>query len=247
MINERLLEIYNKYCENKNSHVYLVETNDVLKANIDIKTLLKKINDDTNISNLIENDTLPTLKNIFPDGQEIKISQIEELINLLNKIPVITKENYFIINYAEKLNSKSGNSLLKVIEDPVSPMIGFFICNSLSDVMPTIQSRAQYISVSYQFSTEVDEQINVDADKYIEIILNNEGDLLFNKYIVDKYKDINSLILLFNVIYEKISKNTDINNNSKICRLIIDIISNLNNNCNANLLLDKFLIEVNRL
>ena len=97
---EKLNNIYNKYRENKNSHVYLVETNDIELALNDIKNLIIKINEgsiDNDIEKLIQNDSLPTLSVIRPETAEIKTDVIEELITKLQTIPVITKENYFVI------------------------------------------------------------------------------------------------------------------------------------------------------
>ena len=93
----KLKNIYDKYRENKSSHVYLVETNSIDKAIDDIKKLIIQINNDDYIENLVNCDNLPTLQIIGPKQQEIVTDDIEKLIVMLQKIPVITKENYFII------------------------------------------------------------------------------------------------------------------------------------------------------
>ena len=72
---EKLNNIYLKYRENKNSHVYLVETNSIESALDDIKQLLIKINSENaenDIEKLIINDSLPTLSIIRPETLEIK-------------------------------------------------------------------------------------------------------------------------------------------------------------------------------
>ena len=45
---DKLNLIYEKYRENKNSHVYLVETNSISDAVKDIKNLIIKMNSDNN-------------------------------------------------------------------------------------------------------------------------------------------------------------------------------------------------------
>ena len=93
---EKLNNIYLKCRENKNSHVYLVETNSVYSALDDIKQLIIKINEDikdNDIRKLIENDSLPTLSVIKPETLEIKTDVIDELIKKLQSIPVITNKN----------------------------------------------------------------------------------------------------------------------------------------------------------
>ena len=253
---DKLNLIYEKYRENKNSHVYLVETNSIADAVNDIKDLIIKMNSDNNDNNfkyLIENNNLPTLSVIYPDGQEIKKDSIEELIEKLHKIPVITKENYFIICEAEKLNQKSGNLMLKIIEEPESDILGFFICNSSTSMLKTIQSRSQYISLHYDMSKEFDEEMATDAINYSDK-LHKISSIEINKYYVDKYKDINTIcdFLECLIIYEKKIMDESlsfgiIKKESKIINLIYELESNIRKNGNISLLFDKFVIEVSRL
>ncbi|MBR5662093.1 MAG: hypothetical protein IKX00_00400 [Bacilli bacterium] len=253
---EKLNNIYNKYRENKNSHVYLVETNDIELALNDIKNLIIKINQgstDNDIEKLIQSDSLPTLSVIRPETAEIKTDVIEELITKLQAIPVITKENYFVICEAERLNQKSGNSMLKIIEEPECDILGFFICNNVNNVMQTIQSRSQYISLVYDVDHDYDEDIKNDALKFINS-LNNNLNIIDNKYFADTYKNILDFNNFVDCVIDKIKNYISTLNNFdiikkeyEILKLIIDMKSNINRNCNVNLLLDKLIIEVGRL
>ena len=253
---DKLNNIYNKYRENKNSHVYLVETNNIDLALSDIKKLLIKINEDSSdndIEKLIENDALPTLSVIRPETAEIKTDVIEELIGKLQTIPVITKENYFIICEAERLNQKSGNSMLKIIEEPECDTLGFFICNNVNNVMQTIQSRAQYISLIYDVDQDYDEDIKSDAKNFINNLHGNLN-ILDNKYFSDTYKNVFDFNMFIDCVIDEIKNyintldNFDIiKKENEILKLIIDMKSNINKNCNTNLLLDKLIIEVGRL
>lgn len=253
---EKLNNIYNKYRENKNSHVYLVETNDIELAVNDIKKLIIKINDsitDNDIEKLIQNDSLPTLSVIKPETAEIKTDVIEELITKLQTIPVITKENYFIICEAERLNQKSGNSMLKIIEEPDCDILGFFICNNVNNVMQTIQSRSQYISLIYDIDRDYDEDIKKDALKFINNI-NNDLNIVDNKYFADTYKSILDFNIFIDCVIDEIKNYINTQDNfdiikkeNEILKLVIDMKSNINRNCNTNLLLDKLVIEVGRL
>ena len=253
---EKLNNIYNKYRANKNSHVYLVETNDVESALSDIKKLLIKINEDLNendIEKLIDNDSLPTLSIIKPETAEIKTDVIEELIGKLQTIPVITNENYFIICEAERLNQKSGNSMLKIIEEPDCDVLGFFICNNVNNVMQTIQSRSQYISLIYDINQEYSDEVTNDALKFINN-LNSDLNLIDNKYFSDTYKNIFEFNNFIDCVIDKIKNyintldNFDIiKKENEILKLVVEMKSNINKNCNTNLLLDKLIIEVGRL
>ena len=253
---EKLNNIYNKYRENKNSHVYLVETNSIENALNDIKKLIININSDNNdndIQSLILNDSLPTLTIIRPETLEIKTDVIDELIKKLQTIPVITKENHFIICEAEKLNQKSGNSMLKIIEEPECDTLGFFICNNVNNVMQTIQSRAQYISLSYDIKDEFDENIQEDAIKLFNL-LHNSISIIDNKYFTDSYKSVLDFDKLVDCLIMEIKNyiitlnNFDIiKKENKILMLVLDFKSNINRNCNINLMLDKLVLEVGRL
>lgn len=251
----KLKDIYDKYRENKNSHVYLVETNNIEKAVQDIKKLIININiyNNNDVSTLVETNSLPTLLFVTPKLQEIVTDDIEKLIVLLQKVPVITKENYFIICEAEKLNKKSGNQMLKVIEEPEADMLGFFICSSIDSVMPTIVSRAQTLPLTYNVDEEFDDELKSDAEKYLEE-LHIGSSLIINKYYVDKYKDsasffsfVKCLICMQKKFADKQINSDIIKKEVQIINLLYNLLSKLNSNCNSNLLLDKFVIEVSRL
>lgn len=247
--------LYNKYRENKNSHVYLVETNSIDNAVEDIKELLIKINEDQSgeIDKLINSDNLPTLSIIKPQQQEIIKDDIEKLIINLQRIPVITKENYFIICEAERLNHKSGNQMLKIIEEPETDILGFFICLNSDNVMPTIQSRTQLINLKYDIKSSYDEDVISDAKKYFKEY-HNKTNIFINKYYVDKYKDnklmnqfIECLINEENKYISSLNKFDIIKKENLILELLFKLQKAINNNCNSNLELDKFIIEVNKL
>ena len=251
----KLKNIFDKYRENKNSHVYLVETNSIENAINDIKRLIIEINllSSNDIKQLVENDTLPTLSIIGPKNQEIVTEDVEKMIIMLQKIPVITKENYFIIYNAEKLNKKSGNQMLKIIEEPDTEMLGFFVCNSVDSIMPTISSRCQSISLTYDISESFDDDLLNDAKCYLELI-HNKCQISVNKEYVEKYKDINSFVKFVDcLIYlEKnyIDKQTNfdiIKKENEVLKMMYNLSLKVYKNCNINLLLDRFVIEVSRL
>ena len=251
----KLKNIYDKYRENKNSHVYLVETNSITQAIEDIKKLIILINADadSNIEPLILNASLPTLMIIGPKVQEILTEDIDRLIVMLQKIPVITKDNYFIIHNAEKLNKKSGNQMLKIIEEPETDMLGFFVCNSTDGIMPTISSRTQTISLIYDTEEIYEEDLISDAQNYLNELHDKES-LIVNKKYIDKYKDIEQFknfvecIISIQKKYINTQTNFDIiKKESLLLSKLYDLIPKISGNCNINLLMDKFLIEVSRL
>ncbi len=77
---------------------------------------------------------------------EIKIDDIR---SLLRKVAVSAQNNtkLAVIYNCEKLNSSSGNALLKNLEEPSGAVIFVLIANN-SSVMPTIKSRCRVINIS---------------------------------------------------------------------------------------------------
>ena len=251
----KLKNIYDKYCENKNSHVYLVQTDSIEDAILDIKKLIVQINKHNNIDvdMLVANDSLPTLISIGPDKNEIKTEEAEKLLTFLQKIPVITKENFFIVENAEKLNDKSGNQLLKVIEEPDSDVLGFFVCLNAENVLPTIKSRLQFIQLNYNKTITYNDKTIEFVDKYFEMIHSNI-DLSFNKTVVDNFKDYVDMKLFLDCFVDKEKKYINelsdfdiIKKEGNILKLVFVLEEKIHNNANINLMLDRFLLEVGRL
>ena len=143
--------------------------------------------------------------------------------------------------------------MLKIIEEPESDILGFFICNNINNVMQTIQSRSQYISLSYDVSVNYSEEMVDDAKKFVDN-LHNDLNITNNKYFVETYKSISEFSSLVDIAIEQIKKyvntidNFDIiKKENEILKLIVEFKANINKNCNINLLLDKLVIEVGRL
>ncbi len=211
---------------------------------------------------------MPSLRIINPDGQFIKKNQILELKSLFSKENLYTNESIYIINNCERLNKESANTMLKFLEEPSSNVIGFFITNHLDSVIPTIVSRCQELIVN--FNNETHEELNITKERYDElfIILNNymkdieinNKSILSNNNLSELEKnDVIHLFQLMLKIYESKmnndSKYEDFNNIDyldkynfknlyKKCRLIIKFLEEINYNVNVDLLLDRFVIEM---
>ena len=77
---------------------------------------------------------------------------------------------------------------------------------------------------------------------------------MVNKYYVAKYKDVNNFIHFLECVINEEKKYINSNSNfdiivkeNKILKMLYNLLSKASNNCNINLLLDRFLIEVSRL
>lgn len=271
------------YHENKMAHAYLIETNDIEKCLSDLLVVIKQIfcqnefKEDCNkcnICNLINQNYLPSLIIISPDGMNIKKDQIIELKKKFSTVPVYTKENIYVIKNAEKLNGASANTMLKFLEEPEPNILGFFITDNANNVISTIRSRCEIIKFIYD-----SDELNINSikneynDKYLVAIdyiygleVEKSKGILYNRdVILCKFKERDSIKLIFKIIliiYEELLKKViGLENNFdflkidkldvltkddvlKRINLIIQFIEDIDSNVNIELLLDKFVIEL---
>lgn len=223
-----LSNIVKLYHENKLSHAYLIETNNIDKCFNDLIITIKKIfceNDYKtncnlcNICHLIEQGNLPSLYVIKPDGINIKKEQVMELKKKFSSIPIYTKENIYVILNAEKLNGASANTMLKFLEEPEPNILGFFVTNNVNNVISTVRSRCEILKVIYDensldisnlFSDDIKEMLDVtlmyiyklEVEKSLKIMYNR--DVILNKF--SEREDIKKIFNIMLIIYEELLK-----------------------------------------
>lgn len=143
--------IINSFHENKNSHAFLLSTNNLSRCIDDVIDIVKKINClkngvdscDCNVCTTINSFTNPDFIVVKPDGKDIKKDQILNIIDSFITKPVISKYSIYLICEADKMNDSAANKILKFLEEPEENIIGFFITNKLNGVLPTIKSRCE--------------------------------------------------------------------------------------------------------
>ncbi len=165
------------------------------------------------------------------------------------------------------MNKEAANTLLKFLEEPDGNVIGFFLTNHIDNVMLTIQSRCQHIDIN--FEENIWEKINITKeqyDEYLDIIkkylygleIEKKELILYNKKYLSEYekKDIACIFQIMLDIYlskfhreNKYSEfeflnNLKMNNISKKINIIIEILKEINYNVNLELILDRFVIEM---
>lgn len=150
--------LINSVKNNKISHAYLIETNGYSKS-FDLAVAFSKYllcpnnySNNKNCANChqcenINKNEFIELKVIEPDGQWIKKSQLEELQEMFSKRSIIGNKKIYIINKADRLNVSSSNSLLKFLEEPEEGIIAILIAENIAQLLPTIVSRCQVISL----------------------------------------------------------------------------------------------------
>ncbi|UOF91791.1 DNA polymerase III subunit delta' [Fodinisporobacter ferrooxydans] len=107
------------------------------------------------------NGNHPDIIEIHPEGASIKIDQIRSHQKLLSLKSVDVSYKIYIVDRADSMTTEAANSLLKVLEEPVSPVVAILIAKSPSSVLPTILSRCQRIS----FERISSEAIRADLER----------------------------------------------------------------------------------
>lgn len=208
---ERLVKLYH---ENRLSHAYLIETNNLDRCFNDLKKMIKKVLcpeayldncAKCNLCNLIDNNYLPSFIVVEADGKNIKKEQILDLKSRFSSVPTFTKVNIYVIKEAEKLNASSANTMLKFLEEPDDNIIGFFITNNVNNVINTIKSRCEILNIKYKCKIDNfwDSTYFGDIYKYLKRIETDKNGLMFNKEcLLSKYQERNDYLIIFQTILE---------------------------------------------
>lgn len=93
----------------------------------------------------IEHKNHPDVVRIVPDGASIKIDQIRRLQREFAYSAAEAEHRVVIIEQAETMTVEAANSMLKFLEEPVTPMVAILIAEQADAVLTTIRSRCRRI------------------------------------------------------------------------------------------------------
>ncbi len=132
------------------SHAYMIETNNVsysFNLALDLaKFFLCNGKYDEKICNLIDNSNYQNLK-IIGENDYINKDDIVSLKNDFSMKSIDDKRQVYILCDVQNMNKSAANSLLKFLEEPEGDVIAILLCDSVVNVLPTISSRCQIISL----------------------------------------------------------------------------------------------------
>jgi DNA polymerase-3 subunit delta' len=153
--------------------------------------LNNEINKNNRSFKLIENGSHPNffLIDLLEDKKNIEISQIRKMIEYTTKSSFDNCPKIILIDNVEKLNQKSINALLKIIEEPNTNVYFILIHDSSKKILKTLKSRCIIF------------KINLSSSESIEItnkILNNNVLDLINTDLLNYYYTPGNYINLIN-------------------------------------------------
>jgi DNA polymerase-3 subunit delta' len=116
------------------------------------------------------------------ENKQALISREEsrEIIKTLSLKPFESQVKVMIIWQPEKMHPSAANGILKILEEPAPHTYFLLVSNAADQLLPTIISRTQIISVPLLTDEEIESQLtaqNVDAKKASVIARQAEGNL----------------------------------------------------------------------
>lgn len=252
----------NEIKKNKYLHAYLFEANgnpDAFSLVLSFAKMLLCPNNYSNNDNCvncticerIDKNIYSDLKIIEPDGMWIKKEQLDELQKEFMTKSVESNKKVYIINQAEKLNVQASNSMLKFLEEPEEGIIAILITNNVYQLLSTIVSRCQIISLA----KSTNKNINIDLDEeeldihlqtinnFVKYLEKEKLDtiIMSNKLWHELYKERKNYILGFEIllIYYKDVLNYKLNRKLELFSNYIEDIKKISDNNTFNNLIYK--------
>lgn len=258
----------------KVGHAFLFNVDDSYDTSLTInfiKEILKNdiIDVDTDDSQY-EKFSYQLDNNVFPDLMIIKsfdkVIKKEQILNIkaeMKEKSINSGKQFYIIEYAENLNSSSANALLKFLEEPDDEIIAILVTKNINKVISTIVSRCQIVNLNH-YNRKKDEQYFELALKYLLIYEDKKEKAV--SYLSELYEIssddlkgmINSWIYIYkNVLKLLLNKDSEEANNESILALskknniesVIDKLDKLEKmsnlilyNVNVRIILDELFI-----
>lgn len=211
----------------------------------------------------LDNNTFPDLMIIKSFDKVIKKEQILNIKSEMKEKSINSGKQFYIIEYAESLNSSSANALLKFLEEPDDEIIAILVTKNINKVISTIVSRCQIVNLNH-YNRKKDEQYFELALKYLLIYEDKKEKAV--SYLYELYESsnddlkgmINSWIYIYkNVLKLLLNKDSEEANNESILAIskknniesVIDKLDKLEKmsnlilyNVNVRIILDELFI-----
>ena len=261
---------------NNFSHAYLIDTNDLDSSYSFVKELAKKIIVSTNdellytndqISSLIEENNFDDFYVLNPDTNNIKIEELNELFNYFETKSLRNNGNRVYVIYGmERFSTTLSNKILKFLEEPENNIYGILMTQNINVLLPTIISRCQTIKLSYE-TTFDDEKLN-NMKNFLSFFIKNRLNTIaytnnyWLKYEGNRKDYVECFSIIERILSSYINKYHDVGYEKEfyledlsklpiekvieILRITNKIKGLINYNINLNLLIDRYIIEMER-
>lgn len=194
--------IYSELNHNMLSHAYFIETGDYSDVEGMINRIIKILlcpthgcheKENCTICHLIDSNQCSDLKVVHPKGTVIKKEQLLEIKKSF-KTTSASLYRIYIIYDADKLNAASANTILKFLEEPEKGIVAFLVAKNRYQVLETLISRCQILSVQDMTETIFDDKV-ID---FVQMVTQNTDFYLDFKEILEVYlPDKESAKILF--------------------------------------------------
>lgn len=236
---EKIQNIFYKYIINSVnnghiSHAYLIETNGVSYGYdlaislakfflcIDKDSIQQKV-----ILDEIDKNIYSDLYIINSDANEIKKNDVAFLKHIFSFKSQNNNKRIYIINNANLLNVSSSNTLLKFLEEPDDDIVAILVADSRYDLLNTIVSRCQVLSLinnesfinkliwsGYDDTLNYTDFVNYKISSMVKLyclLELNDVFLLTNEYMYSIKNELNNFFLvglafyydIFNLYYDR--------------------------------------------
>ncbi len=119
----------------------------------------------------IKSGNHPDFREIYPEGEKIKISQIRNLKSEARYGPLEGEWKVFILYKSQVFTEEAGQSLLKILEEPDPGIVFILTAPSPTSILPTLASRCQWVSI--QPSDQSEDKRDLSWNKFIKEIPEN--------------------------------------------------------------------------
>ncbi len=156
----------------RNDHIpsaYLFTGPEGIGKGVTAKTMAQMINCETHNNcgrcdscRMFLSDSHPDFLTVRPDGKNIKIAQIKDLIQNLSLKPTYAKKRVVLVKQANQFNVESANAFLKILEEPPLDTLLVLTASDESQLIDTVLSRCQKMPFSPLTSAQVEAILKKD-------------------------------------------------------------------------------------
>lgn len=151
---------------------------------------------------MLTNNSHPDFLYVEPTNKQITIDLIRNVNEFLLKPAVVASQKYVVIEDANKLNESASNSLLKTLEEPKVQVTIVLIADKLTNILPTIKSRCEFVNFSIkdplivqQWLVEKIKVSDVDIDVNLLLKLTNNSPIKASSFLESKYLELRSQVI----------------------------------------------------